>query len=123
MRPSHRIAYNSMFYSIVLNSFFCLFHFSCGHCTVLVAKQKYANALRFTAMVVSGMLSVIGSKAIGFPSAGALGCATMACVCARTWRKPQNAKNVRQFLYLYTFGLLFALNSHNNRHPYASDGK
>lgn len=53
-------------------------------------------------MVLGGLLSVIGSKAIRFPSAGALGCATLACVCARTWQKPKHAKNVI-FKYDFSF--------------------
>lgn len=57
--------------------------------------QKYANGLRFTMMVLGGLLSVIGSRAIGFTSAGALGCMVLSCVCGRSWQKPKHQKNVR----------------------------
>lgn len=39
-------------------------------------------------MVLGGLLSVIGSRAIGFTSAGALGCMVLSCMCGRSWQKP-----------------------------------
>lgn len=45
-------------------------------------------------MVLGGLLSVIGSRAIGFTSAGALGCMVLACVCGRSWQKPKHIRNV-----------------------------
>ncbi|XP_055312721.1 putative SLC9B1-like protein SLC9B1P1 isoform X3 [Sitodiplosis mosellana] len=57
-------------------------------------KSKYANSLRFMLMVLGGLLSVIGSRAIGFTSAGALGCCTLAAACGRSWKKPKHIRNV-----------------------------
>ncbi|XP_031633626.1 sodium/hydrogen exchanger 9B2 isoform X2 [Contarinia nasturtii] len=57
-------------------------------------KSKYANGLRFTMMVFGGILSVTGSRYLGFTSAGALGCMVLACVCGRTWQKPKHIRNV-----------------------------
>lgn len=45
-------------------------------------------------MVLGGLLSVIGSRAIGFNSAGALGCMVLAVVCRRSWQKPKHIRNV-----------------------------
>lgn len=45
-------------------------------------------------MVLGGLLSVIGSRAIGFTSAGALGCMVLSCVCGRNWHRPNHIKNV-----------------------------
>lgn len=45
-------------------------------------------------MVLGGLLSVLGSRAIGFPSAGALGCVILACTCGRSWQKPKHQKHV-----------------------------
>lgn len=59
-----------------------------------VMTQKYANGLRFMLMVLGGLLSVIGSRAIGFTSAGALGCMVLAVVCGRSWQKPKHIRNV-----------------------------
>lgn len=46
-----------------------------------------------------GVLSVIGSKAIGYPSAGALGCIISSFVAGTAWRKQKDNKeyeNVRE---------------------------
>lgn len=49
--------------------------------------QKYANGLRFTMMLLGGIFSVLGSKFIGYPSAGALGCITIAFISGIGWRR------------------------------------
>lgn len=53
--------------------------------------QKYGNGLRFTMMLLGGFFSVLGSKFIGYPSAGALGCITIAFVAGIGWRRRANA--------------------------------
>ncbi|KAG5673012.1 hypothetical protein PVAND_003091 [Polypedilum vanderplanki] len=50
-------------------------------------KSKYANGLRFTTIVLSGALSVMGSKYLGYPSAGALGCISASFVAGTGWRR------------------------------------
>jgi len=50
-------------------------------------KSKYVNGLKFTMIVLIGTLSVIGSKAIKYPSAGALGCITTAFIASEGWKK------------------------------------
>lgn len=54
---------------------------------LLVSVQQYANGLRFVLMALGGMLAVLGSKYIGYPSAGALGCITIAFVAGIGWRQ------------------------------------
>lgn len=58
-------------------------------------KAKYVNGLKFTMITVMGTLSVIGSKAIMYPSAGALGCITTAFIASEGWKKQtDDYKNV-----------------------------
>lgn len=54
--------------------------------------QKYSNGLRFTTIVLCGTLAVMGSKYLGFPSAGALGCITASFTAGTRWRR-QKAKD------------------------------
>lgn len=56
--------------------------------------KKYVTALRFVIMVICGSLAVIGSKAIGYPSAGALGCITHAFVAGTGWRRQTGKESV-----------------------------
>lgn len=56
--------------------------------------QTFSNSLRFGLMLLGGLLSVIGSKAIGFPSAGAIGCIVIACMCGLVWKKPKYTRDV-----------------------------
>lgn len=51
--------------------------------------SKYVNGLRFTMTVLGGCVSVMGSRAMGYPSAGALGCVTLTFVAGTLWRKQQ----------------------------------
>ncbi|XP_055907045.1 sodium/hydrogen exchanger 9B2-like [Eupeodes corollae] len=51
--------------------------------------SKYVNGLRFTMTVLGGCVSVMGSRAMGYPSAGALGCVTVTFVAGTLWRKQQ----------------------------------
>ncbi|XP_052863572.1 sodium/hydrogen exchanger 9B2-like [Anopheles cruzii] len=48
---------------------------------------RYSVGLRFTMTALAGTLSVVGSKAIGYPTAGALGCIVTAFVAGTGWRK------------------------------------
>ncbi|XP_049534078.1 sodium/hydrogen exchanger 9B2 isoform X2 [Anopheles darlingi] len=50
-------------------------------------QAKYSNGLRFTMTTLAGALSVVGSKAVGYPTAGALGCIVTAFVAGTGWRK------------------------------------
>ncbi|XP_058459890.1 sodium/hydrogen exchanger 9B2 isoform X1 [Malaya genurostris] len=50
-------------------------------------QAKYTNGLRFTMTILAGTLSVVGSKLIGYPSAGALGCIMTAFVAGTGWKK------------------------------------
>lgn len=53
-------------------------------------------------MVLGGLLSVLGSRAIGFTSAGALGVMVLSCVCGRNWHQPKHIKNVIN-AHIHTF--------------------
>ncbi|XP_055588388.1 sodium/hydrogen exchanger 9B2 isoform X2 [Uranotaenia lowii] len=50
-------------------------------------QAKYSNGLRFSMTILAGTLAVVGSKLIGYPSAGALGCITTAFVASTGWKK------------------------------------
>lgn len=50
-------------------------------------------------MVICGSLSVIGSKAIGYPSAGALGCITHAFVAGTGWRRQSGKESVSSIMH------------------------
>lgn len=50
-------------------------------------KAKYSNGLRFTTIVLCGTLSVMGSKYLQYPSAGALGCITASFTAGTGWRR------------------------------------
>jgi solute carrier family 9B (sodium/hydrogen exchanger), member 1/2 len=60
--------------------------------TFFIFHQKYSNGLRFTTIVLCGTLSVMGSKYLEFPSAGALGCITASFTAGTGWRR-RKAKN------------------------------
>ncbi|XP_053669409.1 sodium/hydrogen exchanger 9B2 [Anopheles marshallii] len=63
---------------------------------------KYTNGLRFTMAALAGTLSVVGSKKVGYPSAGALGCIVTAFVAGTGWRKrpPTECNEVSMYLDL-----------------------
>lgn len=48
--------------------------------------QPFKNALRFMLTICGGLFVVCGSKAIGFPAAGALGCAVLAITANASWK-------------------------------------
>ncbi|XP_055645038.1 sodium/hydrogen exchanger 9B2-like [Toxorhynchites rutilus septentrionalis] len=50
-------------------------------------QAKYANGLRFSMAVLAGTLSIVGSKLIGYPSAGVLGCVLTTFVAGIGWKK------------------------------------
>lgn len=61
---------------------------------------KYVNGLKFTMITLMGSLSVFGSKAIKYPSAGALGCITTAFIATEGWKRQKDSyKNVRKFVF------------------------
>uniref|UniRef100_T1PB99 Sodium/hydrogen exchanger family protein n=1 Tax=Musca domestica TaxID=7370 RepID=T1PB99_MUSDO len=51
--------------------------------------STYVNGLRFVLTVLGGTIAVMGSKAIKYPSAGALGCVTVAFVAGIGWKRQQ----------------------------------
>ncbi|XP_035904171.1 sodium/hydrogen exchanger 9B2 isoform X1 [Anopheles stephensi] len=63
---------------------------------------KYTNGLRFSMAALAGTLSVVGSKKVGYPSAGALGCIVTAFVAGTGWRKrpPTERNEVSMYLDL-----------------------
>lgn len=62
-------------------------------------KVKYVNGLKFTLIILMGTLSVVGSKAIKYPSAGALGCITTAFIATEGWKKQKDSYvNVCHFI-------------------------
>ncbi|XP_058055767.1 sodium/hydrogen exchanger 9B2 [Anopheles bellator] len=61
---------------------------------------RYSAGLRFTMTVLAGTLSVVGSKAIGYPTAGALGCIVTAFVAGTGWRKRPGAGAEAVSVYL-----------------------
>lgn len=50
--------------------------------------------------ILAGTLSVVGSKLIGYPSAGALGCITTAFVAGTGWKKRIDYKTNEVEMYL-----------------------
>ncbi|XP_065372260.1 sodium/hydrogen exchanger 9B2 [Calliphora vicina] len=61
---------------------------------------NYVNGLRFVLTVLGGTIAVMGSKAIGYPSAGALGCVTVAFIAGIGWKR-QEKKLTPQQLQAY----------------------
>ncbi|XP_017082761.2 sodium/hydrogen exchanger 9B2 isoform X1 [Drosophila eugracilis] len=49
----------------------------------------YANGLRFVLTVLGGTIAVMGSRVIGYTSAGALGCVTTAFIARIGWRREE----------------------------------
>ncbi|XP_037819232.1 sodium/hydrogen exchanger 9B2 isoform X1 [Lucilia sericata] len=60
----------------------------------------YVNGLRFVLTVLGGTIAVMGSKTIGYPSAGALGCVTVAFIASIGWKR-QEKKLTPQQLQAY----------------------
>lgn len=52
--------------------------------------------------VLGGCVAVIGSKAIGYPSAGALGCTMVSFVAGVGWKK-ENPSNDNVILFYFIF--------------------
>ncbi|XP_023176845.2 sodium/hydrogen exchanger 9B1 isoform X2 [Drosophila hydei] len=47
----------------------------------------YANGLRFALTMLGGTIAVMGSRIIGYTSAGALGCVMLACIGGIGWKR------------------------------------
>ncbi|XP_060647557.1 sodium/hydrogen exchanger 9B1 isoform X1 [Drosophila nasuta] len=60
----------------------------------------YANGLRFGLTILGGTIAVMGSRVIGFTSAGALGCVMMAFIAGIGWKR-QELKMTPQQLEAY----------------------
>lgn len=69
-------------------------------CFLPSAKSKYMVGLRFCLMVLFGAFSVMGSKAIKYPSAGALGCITTSFVAGTGWRRQTGKESNEVAVYL-----------------------
>ncbi|KAG4068619.1 hypothetical protein HA402_002310 [Bradysia odoriphaga] len=63
-------------------------------CYIPSNKAKYSNGLRFTMMLLGGLFSVMASKFIGYPSAGLLGCITIAFVARICWKRRTGIENI-----------------------------
>ncbi|XP_017476056.1 PREDICTED: mitochondrial sodium/hydrogen exchanger 9B2-like, partial [Rhagoletis zephyria] len=59
-------------------------------------KTPYLNGLRFVLTILGGTVSVMGSRAIGYPSAGALGCMTIAFFAGIGWKSQQQRLTAQQ---------------------------
>ncbi|XP_053947040.1 sodium/hydrogen exchanger 9B2 isoform X1 [Anastrepha ludens] len=59
-------------------------------------KTLYLNGLRFVLTILGGTISVMGSRAIGYPSAGALGCMTIAFFAGIGWKRQQRQLTAQQ---------------------------
>ncbi|KAM7364323.1 na[+]/H[+] hydrogen antiporter 2 isoform 1-T4 [Cochliomyia hominivorax] len=57
---------------------------------------NYANGLRFVLTVLGGTIAVMGSKDIGYPSAGALGCVHVAFVANLGWKRQEKKLTPKQ---------------------------
>ncbi|XP_020816391.1 mitochondrial sodium/hydrogen exchanger 9B2 isoform X2 [Drosophila serrata] len=56
----------------------------------------YANGLRFVLTILGGTIAVMGSRVIGYTSAGALGCVTTAFIARIGWRREENKLTPQQ---------------------------
>ncbi|XP_052859295.1 sodium/hydrogen exchanger 9B2 isoform X1 [Drosophila gunungcola] len=56
----------------------------------------YANGLRFVLTVLGGTIAVMGSRVIGYTSAGALGCVTTAFIARIGWRREEARLTAQQ---------------------------
>ncbi|XP_050321119.1 sodium/hydrogen exchanger 9B2 isoform X1 [Bactrocera neohumeralis] len=61
-------------------------------------KTPYLNGLRFVLTILGGTIAVMGSRAIGYPSAGALGCMTIAFFAGIGWKRQQRQLTAQQRL-------------------------
>nr|XP_014094552.1 sodium/hydrogen exchanger 9B2 isoform X2 [Bactrocera oleae] len=59
-------------------------------------KTQYLNGLRFVLTILGGTIAVMGSRAIGYPSAGALGCMTIAFFAGIGWKRQQRQLTAQQ---------------------------
>uniref|UniRef100_A0A0K8WLF4 Mitochondrial sodium/hydrogen exchanger 9B2 n=2 Tax=Bactrocera latifrons TaxID=174628 RepID=A0A0K8WLF4_BACLA len=59
-------------------------------------KTPYLNGLRFVLTILGGTIAVMGSRAIGYPSAGALGCMTIAFFAGIGWKRQQRQLTAQQ---------------------------
>lgn len=95
-----------MLFSLILTEFLNIFFF-------LLSLQNYVNGLRFILTVLGGTIAVMGSKTIGYPSAGALGCVTVAFIAGIGWKRQEKKLTPKQleayetvsfsfFLYLFS---------------------
>lgn len=51
--------------------------------------QVYANGLRFALTILGGSIAVMGSRIIGYTSAGALGCVMLAFIAGIGWKREE----------------------------------
>ncbi|XP_034659813.1 sodium/hydrogen exchanger 9B2 isoform X2 [Drosophila subobscura] len=56
----------------------------------------YANGLRFVLTILGGTIAVMGSRVIGYTSAGALGCVTTAFIARIGWRREESKLTPQQ---------------------------
>ncbi|XP_046865122.1 sodium/hydrogen exchanger 9B1 isoform X2 [Drosophila willistoni] len=56
----------------------------------------YANGLRFVLTILGGTIAVMGSRVIGYTSAGALGCVTTAFIARIGWKREESKLSPQQ---------------------------
>lgn len=64
------------------------------NCCFLPLLQPFKNGIRFMLTICGGLFVVCGSKAIGFPAAGALGCALLSIVANASWKSSNQVTEV-----------------------------
>lgn len=69
-------------YSVNCRQFVCYFPVN----NLTFSFQRFKNALRFVLTICGGLFVVCGSKSIGFPAAGALGCAVLSITANASWK-------------------------------------
>uniref|UniRef100_A0A8D8B9Q4 Mitochondrial sodium/hydrogen exchanger 9B2 n=2 Tax=Culex pipiens TaxID=7175 RepID=A0A8D8B9Q4_CULPI len=66
-------------------------------------KALYSNGLRFTMVAAAGTLAIVGSRTIGYPSAGNVGCISTAFVASALWKRRADFATSEVSLYTGLF--------------------
>lgn len=76
---------------------------------LLILLQKHLITLRTLLLGLGSVLAALGSDAIGYGGAGALGCIIAAFVASYGWRKQGWTSNVRDVFFFTQFAVKFPL--------------
>lgn len=90
---SHVYIFQLHHYTIL---FVCVFKLRLICFSFLLIFQPYLNGLRFVLTILGGTIAAMGSRAIGYPSAGALGCMTIAFFAGIGWKRQQRQLTAQQ---------------------------